>query len=344
MKTLFSFMIEKDVLKKLKNIPDITAAELVRNSIDFYLDKRQTSIFRINRPIEVIFYELKNNMPLSIEDYVSLLTKLDNFYTGKNITCLSDEETVLFAFCTAEILLLTFTDSNISNHPAKYFTDYFCVDQKYDYILSRVNFVELIGFLHLQEGQKIFNILGLIRILEVYLRDKVSKNEEQKVFPYLQILKLILIKLTKHFFIEDEKKIFSDLPQYPTDEKTIKTKQIDKEDLDKIYCTFSDDDFSFLGNLYVVDKTIGRFYLEVKDKNCGYATLSLAQWVDMIAFIKDPKEYQPKHFLYVKSRNDFMMEWRYPFMVGNFEKFQDFVLNLIQTEEYKNFMNFVYEF
>ena len=125
MKTLFSFMIEKDVLKKLKNIPDITAAELVRNSIDFYLDKRQTSIFRINRPIEVIFYELKNNMPLSIEDYVSLLTKLDNFYTGKNITCLSDEETVLFAFCTAEILLLTFTDSNISNHPAKYFTDYF---------------------------------------------------------------------------------------------------------------------------------------------------------------------------------------------------------------------------
>lgn len=344
MKTLFSFMIEKDVLKRLKNIPNITTAELVRNAIDFYLDKRQTSIFRINKPVEVIFYELKNDMPLSIEDYVLLFTKLDEFYTGQHITCLSDEETVLFAFCAAEILLLTFTDSNISNHPAKYFTNYFYVDEKYDYILGKVNFLELVGFLHIQENKKKFDALGLIRILEVYLRDKVSRDEEQKAFPYLRILKLILIKLTTHFFIEDKKKIFSDLPQYPTNQNNIITKQVDKEDLEKIYCKFSDNDFSFLGNLYVIDKTIGRFYLEVKDENCGYATLSLAQWVDMIAFIKDPEYYQPKHFLYVKSRNDFMMEWRYPFMVGNFDKFKTFVLNLIETESYKNFMKFVYEF
>lgn len=344
MKTLFSFMIEKDVLKKIKKIENKTVAEFAREAIDYYLEYKPNFYLNIHKSIETILYELQHGLPLSIDDYHELFAKLDSFYAcNKDVTCLSNEETVLLAFCAAELLQLEFYKPDISQHPERYFADYFISDPSLTNILGRVNFVGLVTFLHFELGKTKFHTLSLIRIIEVFIRDKLTLSLECQAHIYLKKIHSILIKLTVHLLIEDKNKNFSGFSNLlnikENKEKT--PVKISKEERDKYEFVYSDDNFHFHGSLYIIDGTPGRFYIETKNEHTGYATMSLAQWTEVIAFLRDPY-YQPSSFLFVKSRNDFMMEWRYPFMVGDLDKFKSFVFKLIELDEYKKLMAYIY--
>lgn len=341
MKTLFSFMVEKDTIKRIKAIEGTTIAEFAREALEYYLENKANRYLKVNKPVESIMYELQNGLPVSIDDYYELFTRLDSYYScGVHITNISDEETVLFAFCAAELLQLEFFKKNISQNAERYFADYFLSDRKYATILDKVNFLGLVTFLHFDIGQTRFDPLGLIRIIGVFLRDKLTLGMEAKAAPYLRRLNTILIKLTKHLLMEDKTKSHSGFNHLLENPEPTPIK-ITEEERRKFEFNFSDDDFYFHGSLYVIDGTAGRFYVEVKGQNAGYATMSLAQWTDLIEFLRDPY-YKPTKFLFVKDRNDFMMEWRYPFMVGDLDKFKQFVFKLLETPEYKKLIEFIY--
>jgi hypothetical protein len=341
MKTLFSFMVEKDTIKKIKAIEGTTIAEFAREALEYYLENKSNRYLKISKPIESMLYELQNGLPISIDDYSDLFATLDSYYScGVHITNISDEETVLLAFCAAELLQLEFCKKNISQHAERYFANYFLSDRKYTTILDKVNFLGLVTFLYFEIGQARFDTLGLIRIIGVFLRDKLTLGMEARAYPYLKKLNFILIKLTKHLLMGDNTKSYSGVKNLleKVEPEPIK---ITEEDRNKFEFRFSDDDFYFHGSLYVIDGTAGRFYVEVKGQSAGYATMSLAQWTELIEFLKD-EYYRPTKFLFVKDRNDFMMEWRYPFMVGDLDKFKQFIFKLLETPEYKKLTQFVY--
>lgn len=210
MKKLVSVWIESEKVEEIKREHQKSVSDFIREAVLDNLDKKafkrgKHSFFDVNAGI----FCLKNNIPLLFSNYVDLLIAFDGFYTGEVISedLVSNHQTKLFATVTAKILGFNFYERNILEHPARYFLDY--IIPSFDKVSphQRINYHEIAnlsyGFesyvscvIHL--GAENFCVLGLIRALEVFMRDEALEKDSQTIATICSSLNPIFLSLAEH--------------------------------------------------------------------------------------------------------------------------------------------------
>lgn len=204
MKKLVSVWVDSEQIAKIKEKTPVS--EFIRAAIDKGL---QTTAYERGSGADInmcIFY-LQNNIALSYADYVSLLSALDSF---NDIDIITDEDSRLFAIVVAKILQIQYSKSmDISKGEVSYFTDYLIVtdDDIYDgqkktkIFEAKTNcdgFETYVSYLIFGLKVKKFMPLGLVRALEVCMRDKILIENQSQVVKLCISLNDLFLKLAKH--------------------------------------------------------------------------------------------------------------------------------------------------
>lgn len=209
MKKLVSVWIDVEKIERIKRIKNKPMSEFIRESVDSALSPDLAyDITAASSELNIGLYCLKNDISLSYNDYAYIFSQLDSFYTGSETGFIKDEETIFFAVVAIKMITTEFNKCNINEHPYKYFTDYLWANhntnrEEIEYAQQNAG-----GFIHYLEylihGLKTsrFQILGLIRIVTVFMRDYGTKKNHDKILELCNCLNNTIIELIEYVLVK----------------------------------------------------------------------------------------------------------------------------------------------